>query len=84
MQAKLDYLAATPDVRGLHEKALLEADGLRPADARREHAGRAWLPAGDGRRDHPVPVAAGPAATLGLRTFDLAVAPSSDDEHARH
>ena len=25
VQAKLDYLAATPDIRGLHEKALLEA-----------------------------------------------------------
>ena len=25
VKAKLDYLAATPDIRGIHEKALLEA-----------------------------------------------------------
>ena len=53
VKAKLDYLAATPDMRGLHEKALLEAARVRAADARREHARRAHAGATGGRRDHP-------------------------------
>ena len=76
VQAKLDYLAATPDVRGLHEKALLEAAvfGL-PMLGVNMPAGRTPAPPAGGAIT-PVPVASGPAATLGLRTFDLAVAPS--------
>ena len=76
VRAKLDYLATTPDVRGLHEKALLEAAvfGL-PMLGVNMPAGRGGS-AGGGGAITPVPVASGPAATLGLRTFDLAVAPS--------
>ncbi len=76
VKAKLDYLAATPDVRGLHEKALLEAAvfGL-PMLGVNMPAGRTPAPPAGGAIT-PVPVASGPAATLGLRTFDLALAPS--------
>ena len=76
VRAKLDYLASTPDIRGLHEKALLETAvfGL-PMLGVNMPAGRGAPPA-QGGVITPVPVAAGPAATLGLRTFDLAVAPS--------
>lgn len=76
VQAKLDYLATTPDIRGLHEKALLEAAlfGL-PMLGVDLPAGRGGPP-GAGAGITPVPVASEPAATLGLATFDLAVAPS--------
>ena len=39
VRAKQAYLRSTPDIRGLHEKALLEFDALRPADAQREPPG---------------------------------------------
>ena len=76
VRAKLDYLATTPDLRGLHEKALLETAvfGL-PMLGVNMPAGRGSLPAPGGVIT-PTPVPPGPAATLGLRTFDLAVAPS--------
>ena len=65
MRAKLDYLASTPDIRGLHEKALLEAAvfGL-PMLGVNMPAGRG-APPGNGGAITPVPVASGPAATLG-------------------
>ena len=76
VRAKLDYLATTPDLRGLHEKALLETAvfGL-PMLGVNMPAGRDSPPAPGGAIT-PVPVASGPAATLGLRTFDLGLAPS--------
>ena len=76
VRAKLDYLAATPDVRGLHEKALLEAAvfGLPMLGVDMPGARLPSPPTGGSIT--PVPVASGPAGTLGLRTFDLAVAPS--------
>ena len=76
VRAKLEYLASTPDLRGLHEKALLEAAvfGL-PMLGVNMPAGRG-APPGNGGAITPVPVGSGPAATLGLRTFDLAVVPS--------
>ena len=40
VQAKLAYLAATPDIRGLHEKALLEATLFGLPMLAREHARR--------------------------------------------
>jgi hypothetical protein len=75
VRAKLDYLATTPDLRGLHEKALLETAvfGL-PMLGVNMPAGRGSPPASGGVIT-PALVAPGPAATLGLRTFDLAVAP---------
>ena len=77
VQAKLAYLAATPDIRGLHEKALLAGDAVRPADARREHARRPWrdprhVAARSLRRRWPR-VPPRPSAS---QTFDLGVAPS--------
>ena len=77
VQAKLDYLAATPDIRGIHEKALLEATlfGLPMLGVN--------MPAGRGApsRHRPVHHAdrrspAGPLRTLGLKTFDLTVSPA--------
>ena len=55
VRAKLDYLATTPDLRGLHEKALLETAvfGL-PMLGVNMPAGRR-LSAGAGRRDHARP-----------------------------
>ena len=76
VQAKLDYLATTSDIRGIHEKALLEATlfGL-PMLGVNMPSGRG---AGNGNAGviTPVAVAAGPAATLGLRTFDFPLTPS--------
>src|SRR4029453_2741171 len=76
VQAKLTYLAATPDIRGLHEKALLEATlfGL-PMLGVNMPSGRGAIP-GTSAAVNPTPVAAGPAATLGLETFDLGFVPS--------
>ena len=76
MQAKRDYLAATLDVRGIHEKALLEATlfGL-PMLAVNMPAGRG-APPGTGPVITPTAVASGPAAQLGLKTHNLTVAPT--------
>src|SRR6185369_10677517 len=75
VQAKLAYLAATPDIRGLHEKALLEATlfGL-PMLGVNMPSGRGAV-GGTAGAVTPTPVAQGPAATLGLETFDLPVVP---------
>ncbi len=75
VQAKLAYLAATPDLRGLHEKALLESAlfGL-PMLAVNMPAGRTAPPGGPGAVA-ATPVNSGPAQALGLQTFDLGVAP---------
>jgi len=81
VKAKLDYLAVTPDIRGIHEKALLEATlfGLPMLGVN--------MPAGRGAISGPpgaiTPVAASwPASasasllSLGLMTSDLDVAPA--------
>jgi uncharacterized delta-60 repeat protein len=74
VRAKLAYLGATSDLRGIHEKALLEATlfglpmlGVNMPGAR--------LPGDTIAAIAPAPVGSGPAATLGLQTFDLALAP---------
>ncbi|HSV18476.1 MAG TPA: PxKF domain-containing protein [Casimicrobiaceae bacterium] len=71
VKAKRDYLAVTPDIRGLHEKALLEATvfGL-PMLQVNMPAGRTPVLASGGVIT-PVPVASGPAATLGLKTASV-------------
>ena len=76
VKAKLDYLAATPDIRGIHEKALLEATlfGL-PMLAVNMPGGRTAAP-GPAGAITPVPVASGPGLALGLSTFDFGVAPA--------
>ena len=76
VRAKLEYLAATPDIRGLHEKALLESTlyGL-PMLGVDMPGERVTLP-GAGPVIAPVAVPSGPAATLGLKVSDLTVAPT--------
>jgi hypothetical protein len=76
VKAKLAYLAATPDIRGIHEKALLEATlfGL-PMLAVNMPAGRTPPPPPAGAIT-PVPVAAGPGANLALGTYDYALDPN--------
>ena len=79
VQAKTDYLATTaPDIRGLHEKALLQATlfglpmlGVNMPYGRGAATGGAGVIAAQ-------PVITGPAATLGLdlRSHNLSVAPS--------
>ena len=56
VKAKQVYLADTPDIRGIHEKVLLEVDALRHADARRQHAAeRAPAGAAPADRGHADP-----------------------------
>jgi choice-of-anchor C domain-containing protein len=77
VKAKLDYLAATPEIRGIHQKALLEATvfGL-PMLGVNMPFGREPNPVTAGVIN-PVPVASGlPAATLGLQLAPLSLTPS--------
>ena len=73
VKAKLEYLAATPDIRGIHEKALLEATlfGLPMLGVNMPN--NRGGSSGTGGAVTPQAVASGPAATLGLRTEDLSV-----------
>ena len=72
--AKLDYLATTPDIRGIPEKSLLEATLFGfPMLTINMPSGRGSGPGGGAIV--PVAVAAGPAQTLGLETYDLSIAP---------
>ena len=76
MNAKRTYLATTPDIRGIHEKALLEATlfGL-PMFGVNMPAGRGGNPGGSSPPTiTPTAVASGPAAQLGLAVHDLTVA----------
>ena len=77
VKAKLDYLASTPDIRGIHEKALLEATlfGL-PMMGVNMPAGRGAVPGPTAASIVPTPVAAQPAQGLGLKSADLRVAPT--------
>jgi hypothetical protein len=75
VRAKLAYLASTPDIRGIHEKALLEATlfGL-PMFGVNMPAGRGATP-GSGAAITPTPAAGGtPAGDLGLATAPLSLA----------
>ncbi len=74
--AKLDYLATTPNIRGIPEKSLLEATlfGL-PMLGVNMPSGRGAGP-GNGGTITPVAVASGPAQSLGLETYDLSAAPA--------
>ncbi|MEO7243699.1 MAG: hypothetical protein ABIX12_00910 [Rubrivivax sp.] len=79
-RAKLDYLVSTPDLRGLHQKAVLEATvfGL-PMLGVDLPAGRIPLPT-PGASVTPNAVTSGPAATLGLKTQSIRVAPTLTPE----
>jgi choice-of-anchor C domain-containing protein len=74
VKAKLAYLATTPDLRGLHEKALLEATlfGL-PMLGVNMPSGRTTPPVVGTLS--PVAVDGGPAGTLGLRIAEVSLAP---------
>ena len=76
VKAKIDYLTATPDIRGIHEKVLLEATlfGL-PMLGVNMPSGRGGTSGGGGVIT-PSAVASGPAHELGLKTYDLGVSPS--------
>jgi hypothetical protein len=71
VRAKHAYLATTPDIRGIHEKALLEATlfGL-PMFGVVMPAGRGATP-GTGTAITPTLVGTQPAASLGLAAADL-------------
>ena len=70
MRAKQDYLATTPVISGIHQKALLEATlyGL-PMVGVDLPSGRLSEP--DPGSVSPHPVTTGPGAVLGLRALDL-------------
>ena len=70
-----DYLAVTPDVRGIHQKALLEATvfGL-PMLSVNMPGTRSGIPSGSGVIT-PTLVPSGPANTLGLHTASLPLTP---------
>jgi hypothetical protein len=77
VRAKQQYLETTPDIRGIHEKALLEATVFGLPMTSVDVPG-ARLPApGPGSVVGSVgSFATDPGATLGLHSFDLAVTPS--------
>ncbi|MBO9521930.1 MAG: hypothetical protein J7518_10380 [Nocardioidaceae bacterium] len=70
VRAKQDYLATTPVISGIHQKALLEATlfGL-PMIGVNLPSGRITDP--NPGTVNPAAVSSGPGAVLGLRTFDL-------------
>jgi hypothetical protein len=72
--AKRTYITTTQDIRGIHEKAVLEATlfGL-PMFGVDMAQGRTGTPGGGSGAVTPTPVADGPAADLGLATHDLSV-----------
>src|SRR5207253_9097370 len=76
VKAKLDYLAITPDIRGIHEKALLEATlfGL-PMLGVNMPSGPAAT-SGTAPIITPAPFGSGPALSLALNSFDLAPSPA--------
>ena len=74
--AKRTYITGTPDIRGIHEKAVLEATlfGL-PMFGVNLPTGRTGTPGGGAGSITPTAVGGtGPAAQLGLATKDLSVA----------
>jgi hypothetical protein len=73
MHAKRTYLATTPDIRGIHEKAILEATlfGL-PMFGVNMPGGRGATPGTGGGTVNPTEITDGPAGTLGgLAAHDL-------------
>ena len=76
VRAKVTYLATTPDIRGIHEKAILEATlfGL-PMFGVTMPAGRGATP-GTGGPLATTAVTTEPAASLGLATHDLTLTPT--------
>jgi len=80
MRAKQIYLASTPDIRGLHEKALLESAifGL-PMLSVNMPTGRVLAPTTTSIVPSSAGFAANPGLTLGLQTAEVALGPISAD-----
>ena len=78
VKAKLDYLAATPDVRGIHEKALLEATlfGLPMLKVNMLSAARLDPAIPSVMPESISDVATGPGSTTGLKVASLTVNPN--------
>ncbi|MFL5925991.1 MAG: PxKF domain-containing protein [Gaiellaceae bacterium] len=77
VRAKQQYLAATPDIRGLHEKALLEATLFGLPMLGVNMPGNRLTPPGAGSVVTTLtPFQTKPGAALGLSSFDLPVTPS--------
>jgi choice-of-anchor C domain-containing protein len=81
VRAKKDYLARTPDIRGLHTKALLEATVFGLPMLSVNMPGTRFPNPTTAGAIAPVAVATGPAATLGLKTFDLGTGPITTTPH---
>jgi hypothetical protein len=77
VRAKQQYLASTPDIRGLHEKALLEATlfGLPMLGVNMPGA-RLPAPGAGSVVNALTPFTTNPGSTLGLNFFDLTVTPT--------
>ena len=77
VRAKQQYLASTPDIRGLHEKALLEATlfGLPMLGVNMPGA-RLPAPGAGSVVNALTPFTTNPGAALGLSSFDLTVTPT--------
>ncbi|HXF61754.1 MAG TPA: C25 family cysteine peptidase, partial [Caldilineaceae bacterium] len=74
--AKQRYLATTPFLRGIHEKALLEATLFGLPMFALDLPGQRLSPPSDAPDvGQPAPVAAGPGALLGLHVADLSLTP---------
>jgi hypothetical protein len=77
VRAKLDYLRTTPDVRGIHAKALLEATVFGLPMLGVDMPGvRLPAPGGGSTVGALTTYASDPGATLGLRSYDLPVTPT--------
>jgi hypothetical protein len=77
VRAKQQYLASTPDIRGLHEKALLESTlfGL-PMLGVNMPGTRLPAPGAGSVVNTLTPFTTNPGSTLGLSSFDLTVTPT--------
>src|SRR4051794_11950908 len=77
VRAKQQYLAATPDIRGLHEKALLESTLFGLPMLGVNMPGARLTPPGTGSVVTTLTgVQGNPGAALGLSSFDVPVTPS--------
>ena len=81
VQAKLDYLKATPDIRGIHEKALREATlyGL-PMLGVDLPSGRGLSAPSDATIGATTGYASNPGQTLGLQSAELTIDPTLTDQ----
>jgi CSLREA domain-containing protein len=74
MAAKRDYLARTPEMRGLHEKSLLQITLFGLPMMTLDMPNRLAVPTVDSLNPTPTTVATKPGLTLGLTSFDTTIA----------